>query len=122
MILSTQDKINWQLSRLPQPTNIIPNDFQSRIITQPQANKILKACEGSYWDFIELRSELVETIVDFNRLTCLQQKAGAYRTDNVEIGVDYHGIIILTIGGLDEDALFLRLDSDTNIVIQEVAL
>lgn len=121
MILSPSDYCSYLINQLPQPTNVIPNDFASRIITAPQVDKIWKACSASWCEF-EFQIELLQSILNFNRLTCLEQKDAAYRSDNIEIGVDYHGIIILTIGGFDEDALYLRLDSDTNIVIQEVAL
>jgi len=93
------------------------SDFASRIITAPQVEKIHKALPAR----ISFQTVL-QTIVDFNSLTCLEQKEALSCTDVCEIELNSRGIIIVTIGGLDEDALYLRLDSDTNIVIQEVAL
>jgi WD40 repeat protein len=99
--------------------NDFQSDFASRIITAPQVEKIHKALPSR----IPFQTVL-QTIVDFNSLTCLEQSYDHINRDSrvCEISLNPQGIIIVTIGGLDEDALFLRLDSDTSIVIQEVTL
>ena len=107
-------------STLKNPSgNDFQSDFASRIITAPQVEKIHKVLPSR----ISFQTVL-QTIVDFNSLTCLEQSNDHINRDSrvCEISLNPQGIIIVTIGGLEEDALFLRLDSDTNIVIQEVAL
>jgi len=117
MIPSIQTQL---FSTLKNPSgNHFQSDFASRIITAPQVEKIYKALPAR----ISFQTVL-QTIVDFNSLTHLEQKEDHINRDSrvCEISLNPQGIIIVTIGGLEEDALFLRLDSDTNIVIQEVAL
>jgi hypothetical protein len=105
-------------STLKNPSgNDLQSDFASRIITAPQVEKIHKALPAR----ISFQTVL-QTIVEFNGLTHLEQKEALSCTDVCEIELNSRGIIIVTIGGFEDDALFLRLDSDTNIVVQEVAL
>ena len=116
MIPSIQTQL---YSTLKNPSgNDFQSDFESRIITAPQVEKIFKALPSRI-SFLSV----LKTIVGFNALTCLEQREASFAYSRVcEISLNPQGIIIVTIGGLHEDALFLRLDSDTNIVVQEVAL
>jgi hypothetical protein len=117
MITSIQTQL---YSTLKNPSgNDFQSDFASRIITAPQCEKIHKALP-SHISF----QTVLQTIVDFNGLTCLEQSYDHINRDSrvCEISLNPQGIIIVTIGGLEDDALFLRLDSDTSIVIQEVTL
>tara|TARA_R110000765_G_scaffold380442_1_gene471502 strand:- start:225 stop:641 length:417 start_codon:yes stop_codon:yes gene_type:complete len=121
MITSIQTQL---YSTLKNPSgNDFQSDFASRIITAPQVEKIHKALPDGA-SFLEV----LETIVGFNGLTCLEQKEGPFSYSRIcEIELNPQGIIIITIASLDHsfhemNMLFLRLDSDTNIVVQEVAL
>ena len=116
----TNSRLTQLFSTLKKPSGEhFQSDFASRIITSIQVEKIHKALPARI-SF----EKVLQTIVDFNSLNCLEQKEGHINRDSrvCEISLNPQCIIIVTIGGFEDDALFLRLDSDTNIVIQEVAL
>ena len=106
---------------LPMPTNSYPVRHKRSIVTRPQVDKILSIlrdssdCEPIQESFIQWNDMDAEA-----QMTWTSEGNG---DDFFEIGLAPNGCtIVVSIYRMDEDAIYLRLDPDTNVVIREVAL
>ena len=89
------------------------------IVTKEQTEKLMKAIPDKY------HSALLKTIVSFNDLSMYQQESPRchlFCQANPAVNLfTSRGLIHLEVDALDE-GLFFKMDSDTNVVIHEVAL
>ena len=89
------------------------------IVTKEQTEKLMKVIPSKY------HSALLKTIVNFNDLSKdIQEDPYCHLRCRANPAVNLftsRGLIHLEVNALEE-GLFFKMDSDTNIVIHEVAL
>jgi hypothetical protein len=110
------------INSLPMPSG---HDRRGRhvpsIVTRPQVSKILPLLRDdqdreavirmfSWWDSLDAKLQMIHT-------------AEGGGCDFFEIGLDHNGVhVIVSIYRMDEDAIYLRIDPDCDLVIREVPL
>ena len=91
------------------------------VVTRLQAAKIMPLLRSP-----EDREKALQNFVEWNGLTASEQMDRSivgHACDFFEISLADNGVtIIVSIYRNDEDAIFLRIDPDCNLVIREVAL
>jgi hypothetical protein len=107
---------------LPLPTGTNKNGRHiPSIVTRPQVAKILP-----YLRSPEDREAVLRMFTWWNSLDAKEQMihtAEGNGNDFFEIGLAENGVtIVVSIYRMDDDAIYLRIDPDCNIVIREVPL
>ena len=119
---SKSEIIRSRQSSFPLPQNTFPARHKVSIITRPQAAKILALLQ-SQDDKLKVQRELLY----WNEMTAEEQftysAQGVGKDETFELELDSDGCSIsLTLFPLEEHQINLLMDSDTDIVIKEVAL
>lgn len=107
---------------LPMPTGTEKNGRHiASIVTRPQVGKILPYLRSpedseavlrmfSWWNGLDAKEQMIHT-------------ADGNGNDFFEIGLAENGVtIVVSIYRMDDDAIYLKIDPDCNLVIREVAL
>ena len=107
---------------LPMPSGDIKNGRHiASIVTRPQVAKILP-----YLRSPEDREAVLRMFTWWNGLDAKEQMwhtAEGNGNDFFEIGLSNNGVtIVVSIYRMDDDAIYLRIDPDCDIVIREISL